>query len=205
VDIGDFGVESMKSMPVRGVIALTAIKVILVPASGRLNVSLKAAELASNQGRRLRIAIPVAIPGSNGGDNAMSFNEKNSKEGSLLVGVLDWWHGARQRWARLHELDQFSPAEIEHLAADVGLDSADFLHIARQPNGDALLIEKRLAALHLDSDQIRKLSPLLLRDLQRTCAMCSEKRRCADDIAETPSATGWESYCPNSSTLRTLA
>ncbi len=127
-----------------------------------------------------------------------------TEHGSIFSTVLDWWQEARQRWTRLHELDQFSPAEIEHLAADVGLDRTDFLQIARQPNGGALLIEKRLSALHLDPEDIRKLSPLLLRDLQRTCAMCSEKSRCADDMASDPLAAGWESYCPNSGTLRTL-
>jgi len=118
--------------------------------------------------------------------------------------VLDWWRDARQSWMRLHEMDRLSPDEIDRMARDVGLTSADFLRVASQPGGSADLLERRLAALKLDPEDIRKLSPLLLADLQRTCACCAEKKRCADDMAEDPIAPGWESYCPNSGTLRTL-
>jgi hypothetical protein len=123
---------------------------------------------------------------------------------SVLGRVLDWWSDSRVRWARLQEIDLLSPDEIAWMAEDIGLASDEFLRVVREPSGLAALLERRLAALELDPEDIRKLSPLLLVDLQRTCASCTEKERCADDMAEGPNPPGWESYCPNAGTLRTL-
>ena len=123
---------------------------------------------------------------------------------SVLGRVLDWWGNSRVRWARLQEIDLLNPDEIAWMAEDIGLASDEFLHVVRQPSGIAGLLERRLAALELDPEDIRKLSPLLLLDLQWTCACCTEKKRCAGDFAEDPNPPDWESYCPNADRLRTL-
>lgn len=124
---------------------------------------------------------------------------------SVLGCVHDWWHGAHACWAQLHELDHLVPDKIDRMARDVGISSENFLRVMKQPGGLTYLLGQRLAALKLDAEDIRNLSPLLLADLQRTCACCTEKDRCADDMAVDPNALGWESYCPNSGTLRTLS
>ena len=134
----------------------------------------------------------------------MSTPKHEPSQQTALTRVMDWWQDARHHWARLHELDQIDPNELSRIAADVGISTDSLVRLARQPDGASLLIEKRMAALELDPEDVRKLSPLILRDLQRTCALCSDKGRCADDMALDPLAPGWESYCPNSSTLRGL-
>jgi hypothetical protein len=125
-------------------------------------------------------------------------------ESSPWARVLNWWNDARRHWSRLHELEHLDPTERDRIAADVGLSSSELMRLAAQPDGVPLLIEKRLAALNLAPEDIKILSPLILRDLQRTCALCEEKGRCADDMATDPLAHGWDSYCPNSGTLRSL-
>ena len=124
---------------------------------------------------------------------------------SALGRTLDWWHETRERWAQLAELRDLPPAELERVAADVGVSAAELMELSTRPEGTQGLLERRLAALHLDPEEIRKLSPMLLRDLQRTCGGCTERQRCRDDMAVSPLAPGWESYCPNSGTLRTLS
>lgn len=118
--------------------------------------------------------------------------------------VLDWWHETRDRWARLAELSELPGHELDRIAADVGVGAPELLAATSRPGGTQGLLEKRLAALHLDPEDIRKLSPMLLRDLEHTCSRCSERQRCIDDMKISPLAQGWESYCPNSGTLRTL-
>ena len=128
----------------------------------------------------------------------------NSSHLSILSQVLDWYNGARAKWTKLQDVDNLSPDDIIWMAEDVGLPKEQFLELVRQPDGAAGLLHKRLAALGLDPQEIRQLSPLLLGDLQRTCACCQDKERCADDMADDPNPPGWEAYCPNSGTLRTL-
>ena len=123
---------------------------------------------------------------------------------STLGVVLDWWLSTRDRWARMAELRELPPGELERVAADFGVTSAELLAASSRQQDAQGLLERRLAALKLDPEEIRKLSPLLLRDLQRTCSMCPERQRCKDDMELSPLAPGWESYCPNSGTLRTL-
>jgi hypothetical protein len=119
--------------------------------------------------------------------------------------ILDWWHDTRDRWARLAELNDLPAHELDRIAADMGVATPELLAASTRPGGTQGLLEKRLAALELDPEDIRRLSPMLLRDLEHTCGRCSERQRCSDDMKISPLAPGWESFCPNSGTLRTLA
>ena len=123
---------------------------------------------------------------------------------SVLEQVFDWYRGARVVWAKVQDIDSLSPEEITWMARDVALAEAELLEVIRQPEGAAGLLHRRLKALKLDPEEIRRLSPLLLADLQRTCTCCRDKERCAAEMAEDPNPSGWETYCPNSGTLRTL-
>ena len=124
---------------------------------------------------------------------------------SPLGRALDWWHETRERWGQIAQLRELSPEQLEQMAADVGVSPAELLELSARADGTQGLLERRLAALQLDPEEIRKLSPMLLRDLQRTCSRCSERQRCKDDMALSPLAPGWDSYCPNAGTLRTLS
>lgn len=118
--------------------------------------------------------------------------------------VLDWWLATRDRWARMAELRSLPSCELERVAADFGVSSAELIEASARPDATHELLDRRLAALGLSDEEIWKLSPLLLRDLQSTCSRCPDRKRCADDMEISPLAPGWESYCPNAGTLRTL-
>ena len=128
-----------------------------------------------------------------------------TKPASRAAKALEWWSRARESWRRMHAFDQMSPSEVSRMAHDIGVSTRDLRKMALQPGGKAELLGRRLQALSLDPEDIKALSPLLLRDLERTCALCDEKERCASDMEVSINPPGWESYCPNSGTLRTLA
>ncbi len=125
--------------------------------------------------------------------------------GRLTVsGVREWWIATRGHWARMAELRELPPGELERVAADFGVSSAELLDASRRNDSTPGLLERRLAALELDPEEIWKLSPVLLRNLQRTCSTCPERRRCKDDMATSPLVSGWDSYCPNADSLLPL-
>ena len=123
---------------------------------------------------------------------------------SLIERALDWWRESRATWQRIHELELLSDVDIARMARDIGVTPDEFLRLVSQPNGSAALLERRLAALDLNSEDIREISTLLFADLQRTCALCAEKGRCEHDLDYRPESREWESYCPNAGTLKTL-
>lgn len=130
--------------------------------------------------------------------------EVDREHRSPLSRVLDWWHETRERWARLAELRNLPPDELGRVASDLGVSSAELLEASSRPDLTPDLLGRRLAALGLDPDEIFRISPVLLRELERTCYRCEDRERCRDDMAVSPLMPGWESYCPNSGTLRTL-
>ena len=82
----------------------------------------------------------------------------------------------------------------------------DALEATHQQGSDTrrrspVLLECRLTALQLNPKAIERLSPDVLDNLRSTCALCTEKRRCLEDMMEHLNPPGWEGYCPNSGTI----
>ena len=122
----------------------------------------------------------------------------------LMRDIQIWWQGTHDLWTHADRLDQLEPRQITNLARDAGISVDDLKALVMQTDGPLVLLKRRLDNLHLTEEEIAAISKDLLADLKRTCALCESKERCADDFAEDPSTPGWESYCPNSGTLRLL-
>lgn len=67
------------------------------------------------------------------------------------------------------------------------------------------LLGWRLTALGLNPQSIGRAHPDVLSNLIEACMSCPVKQRCLDDMMECVDPPGWESYCPNSGTIRTLS
>jgi hypothetical protein len=117
---------------------------------------------------------------------------------SLLGRVRDWW-------SRQNELSSLDSKELERVAGELGM-SAGTLEdlVARSPDSAARLYE-RVRALGLSETDVEQAAQGVLRDLQRTCACCSEKGRCEKDLPDRPDSAVWKSYCSNAATLDAFA
>ena len=102
------------------------------------------------------------------------------------------------------ELDRCGPSERAHIAHDVGVSSADLSILAGKWPNSADLLLRRMDESNLDATEIKKAEPQVIRDLQRTCSFCMSKRKCSHDLATKPSDPAWQSYCPNTTTLKAL-
>jgi hypothetical protein len=72
---------------------------------------------------------------------------------------------------------------------------------------DASLLFRRMAALQIDRDELASDDPLLFRELQALCTLCSSKERCVLDLAHEGDERAnreWREYCLNATTLNAL-
>jgi uncharacterized protein YjiS (DUF1127 family) len=112
------------------------------------------------------------------------------------------WQAWRRRRNSLDELSD--PEELSHIARDIGLSRSDIRVLAGKWPDSLDLLSNRLDQVKLDRAALRETDPQVLRDLQRTCALCASKRKCLHDLAGNSSPAGWEEYCPNTLTIRAL-
>jgi hypothetical protein len=75
--------------------------------------------------------------------------------------------------------------------------------VARGPDAAHLLYE-RMRALGISKADVDRAADGVMRDLQRTCAVCSEKGVCEWDLRERPDDPVWKTYCHNAVTLESL-
>lgn len=108
----------------------------------------------------------------------------------------------------LSELDAMGQDQKERIARDLGLSVSELRLLVRRGPDAADLLLRRMRALRLDPDETSRAEPALFRDLQRLCAMCESRGRCARDLAGKSAAPGnedWRDYCPNVATLNMLS
>jgi hypothetical protein len=116
---------------------------------------------------------------------------------ALLERVRDWWR-------RQEELGTLDDKEIGRVAADLSISTSTLRDlVARGPDAAHLLYE-RMRALGISEADVHRAADGVMRDLQRTCAVCREKGVCEWDLRERPDDAVWKSYCPNAVTLESL-
>jgi hypothetical protein len=90
------------------------------------------------------------------------------------------------------------------IARDLGASPTELREFARKGSGAADLLQKMLIALKVDPDSFTMSELGVMRDLQRLCTMCAEKKRCARELADGTAAEHFHEFCPNAQTLDAL-
>lgn len=115
------------------------------------------------------------------------------------------WQRCRDWVSGQAELDIYGDEGVERMAHDAGISAPELRELARHGSRSSELLLERMAALHLEEDEVLRREPAVLRDLQRVCSLCDARRRCACDLARDPSDPVWKRYCPNVQTLTALS
>jgi hypothetical protein len=125
-----------------------------------------------------------------------------------FVSTLGRWY---RNWSAAREgaleLQCAGAAEVERIAQDLGMSSFELQKLVSHADERELLAQ-RMAVLHLEPTALAQSEPATLRDLQRICALCGARDRCASDLEEQgrdPAWQEWRDYCPNATTLSALA
>ncbi len=122
---------------------------------------------------------------------------------SPIYAVLQWmWDLSRD--TTLYQLQACGEREVERIAGDSGLSTADFRALASLGPNASDLLERRMAALDLDLTEVSAIAPQTFHDLRRVCSFCKDQRRCLRDLGRDPANAAWKDYCPNVETLVAL-
>jgi hypothetical protein len=124
----------------------------------------------------------------------------------LLGSIRRWYRNWRAARKGAVELQCAGAAEVERIAQELGFSSSELRSLVSHPDEHQLLAQ-RMARLRLQSSVFAEPDPATSRDLQRVCAMCGFKYRCARDLAVEgfdPAWQEWRDYCPNATTLSAL-
>jgi len=130
----------------------------------------------------------------------------HAHESRTVFGRVGGW--LRQWWERstaLAELEACGAPEMERLARDAGVGVGELRVLAGKWPDSADLVQRRLAALGVDAVAVEAEQPATMRDLQRVCSLCDNKRVCEHDLDRGRANAAWSEYCPNSGTLAALA
>lgn len=119
--------------------------------------------------------------------------------------IAAWINAYRRAAQASDELKQCGPEEVARIAHDLNISLHELTELAAKgPNTEPLLY-KMLAALGVDKEQDKHLKdPLLMRDLERICFSCSDKKRCVHELKDGTAKENYREFCPNSYTLDTL-
>src|SRR3972149_1004716 len=77
----------------------------------------------------------------------------------VLGAIADWVTKFRSGTGRQNEFRQCGPAEVMRAANDLGVPPGELREIASKGPGSADLLQKLLAALHVDPKEIAKAKP----------------------------------------------
>ena len=118
----------------------------------------------------------------------------------LISTFSDWLKHRRD----LNELRQLNTAEFDRIAGELQVSPADLTELVRQGPHAADELPKLLKLLGIDETALARTEPLVLRDMERVCALCHDKGQCDRDLAAGTSAEHYKSYCLNASTIDVL-
>jgi len=123
---------------------------------------------------------------------------------SILAAFGDWLRKRRLIGQFRQRLDRCDSNELAHIASDLCVSAGDLRRMAKLGPDAAKLLLDRMASLHLDAAAVAKNEPGTMRDLQRLCSTCANKKKCQFDLLLVPNDSMWWQYCPNAGTLDAL-
>ena len=123
---------------------------------------------------------------------------------SVLKSIAQWI--MKYRYARniCNDFENCGPDEVANIARDLRLSLSELAVLARNGPNAADLLQDLLDVLGLDKNALENDEPLVMRDLERLCTTCREKRQCRFDLANGVIADNFRDYCPNAFTLDAL-
>jgi hypothetical protein len=131
----------------------------------------------------------------------MTAQDKPYPAVEVLINTFGDWLKHRRELSEIRQMDR---SDFDRLASDLRVSSTDLDELVRQGPHAADELPKLLKALGIDEADLVRTQPMLLRDMERVCALCANKRQCDRDLAAGTSAEHYQGYCLNAPTIDLL-
>ncbi|WP_315761485.1 MULTISPECIES: hypothetical protein [unclassified Bradyrhizobium] len=118
-----------------------------------------------------------------------------------LIDTFAQWLKHRRELSEIRQMDR---EDFERIAADLQVSPADLDELVRHGEHAADELPQMLKALSIDEAALARSEPMVLRDMERVCALCKDKPRCHRDLATGTASAHYEEYCPNAPTIDRL-
>lgn len=118
----------------------------------------------------------------------------------LISTFADWLKHRRE----LNEMRQLDRKEFERIAGDLRVSPDELDELVRHGSHAADELPQLLKVLGIDEGNLASTQPLLLRDMERVCALCANKRACDHDLGTGSIAEHYKEYCLNAPTIEQL-
>ena len=119
---------------------------------------------------------------------------------ALINTFSDWLRHRRD----LSEVRRMDTTEFDRIAGDLRVSPGELDTLVRRGPHAADELPKLLKVLGINEADLARTEPLVLRDMERVCAMCASKKQCDRDLAAGTSAEHYEGYCLNAPTINSL-
>jgi len=120
----------------------------------------------------------------------------------MLIDIFGDWLKHRRELSEIRQMDR---ADFERIASELRVSPGELDTLVRQGPHAADELPKLLKALGIDQTDLARTEPMVLRDMERVCALCHDKRQCDRDLAAGTSAEHYAGYCLNATTINALA
>ncbi|WP_426612629.1 DUF6455 family protein [Bradyrhizobium sp. McL0616] len=118
----------------------------------------------------------------------------------LIESFAAWLKHRRE----MNEMRQLDRADFDRIAQDLRIAPDDLEELVRHGKHAADELPKMLEQLGISAEALGRAQPLLLRDMERVCALCNQKGQCDRDLADGTAAENYHGYCGNAATLEAL-
>ena len=132
----------------------------------------------------------------------MTAQDKSYPAVEFLINTFGDWLKHRRELSEIRQMDR---SDFDRIASDLRVSPTDLDELVRQGPHAADELPKLLKVLGIDEAALARTQPLVLRDMERVCALCQNKRQCDRDLAASTSAEHYEGYCLNAPTIELLS
>ncbi len=128
----------------------------------------------------------------------MAGPDKTTTRGDIAP--AGWLRSRMRRYRLARQLMYLGRRDCERAMADLGLGPGDLDTILRSDPDSKALLTRMMAHVGIDLGWLRT-HPRALRELERACSLCGERRRCRHWMKTRQPASAYRAFCPNASSF----